>query len=305
MVPLAGIDVTLSSKNLACMVFYDSAKFKGYCIDISTDATTVTLPTLAVLDFTAVDKATPMTIQCTRQTSTNESIICDVGLMSSKISELKVKIDATTGAITKDAQVDYSLYGDSSVISLRSSPNFIAANTVSFEDAFYKIQLFKRTSFSGNASAVQTFYSLDLPQLVDKARRDYSAVTYNLYMKTGETTTRLMVEDTWTTGVAKIYTLSEAFIEVGSVGYYDQLRLDTVNILVNNKMVTSASQPLLKAFWNPGSQSTSINDLTSESILTKYLWLWITIGSVILVIVIIVTCYYCRRDTIDKYKITL
>lgn len=225
--------------------------------------------------------------------------------MTSKVYELKVKIDSTTGGLTKDAQVEYSVYGDSSVINVRSSPNYLAVNTMSFEDAFARIQLFKRTSFSGNASATQVFYSQDLSQLININKRSYASANYWVYMKPGETTTRMMIEDLWTTGVAKVYSVADSVVQTQSVGYYDQLRLNNVNLVVNEKMVLTSSQPLLSTFMNPGTQSTTINDLTSESIFTKYLWLWITIGSVILVAVIVIVCYYCRSDSIDKYKINL
>jgi hypothetical protein len=313
---LAAVDVFLSNKYLSCGIYYDLERYRGRCIDITTETTAATdPPTATVLNLTTTDsaaktiqateKATAISVQCTRQNRTNESIICDFALLNSKIYEQRLKIDATTGGLTGETNIEYWLYGDSFPLNLRSSSNFIAVNTFSFEDVFNRIQIFKRTSFSGNSSAVFAFYSLDLKTLVNQTIREYSAVNYQLYSKTGEIVTRLMVEDTLTTAVSRIYNITEATLQVLAAGYYEQIRLSTVNLTINNLMVLNRSQPIYAAFMNPGSATININDLVSESIFKKLLWLWITIASVIFVVVTIILCYFCRRESVDKYKISL
>lgn len=256
-------------------------------------------------EFTPLDKASSTSISCTRQLTTNESVLCDVGLFSSKIYEVRLKLDAATGKLAKDAQVEYNLYGDTFSREIKSSPYFIAVNTASFENSFFRIQIFKRTSVSGNSTATQAFYSADLTTMVSKDKRAYNEVPFNLYMYPGSNDTQLMIEDSLTGAVAKIYNVTEAVIQTGSIGYYDQLRLMDVLLTINDGMVVKSSHSLYSAFFNPNGAPISINDVSDESFFMKYLWIWITIGSVILVAVIVALLYFCRRETIDKYKITL
>lgn len=291
-------------KTWSCLIYKDGSitNLHGYCMDISTDVGTP--PSTTDFEFSPLSTAGGVDMSCIVVQNNNNSLICNVLLKSPKIYEFGVTINLDNGAITKGNQIEYEQYGNAESFYIKSSQSYFATMTLSTEEHFKRVVLYKRTSAVGGS--IFSYASVDLSPYYDKNdENSWKTLFFEIYSKPGETDYKLMIQDKVTTAVARSFNISDFSIEAKSIGYYEQLKLNNISLVLNNQMQNNFSATLYSIFYYPGSNSRDISDMQSTNYLTKYLWLWITIGSLLLLAALITVIYYCRRESIDKYNITL
>lgn len=283
------------------MVYSDTSitHLHSLCINISTAIGTV--PAVSSLKFDQLAKSTPVDISCYVSSTSNLTVFCDTALKSPKIYEIKLIVKDDVAGLNLDSQIEYEQYADSSTRRIHSSWDFFATLVSSATDNAFRVHVYKRRSAGGG---LLVYYSENLRELVGSGGWNDNHY-FSLYRKLGETSTKLLIQDRATLHVGKVFNITDLELETKSIGYYEQLRLQNVNLTVNKALQVQSNTSLYSMYFNPGTAEKNVSDITSTNYLTKYLWLWITLGSIILVTIIIVVCYYLRRETIDKYTITL
>lgn len=290
-----------ATKSLSCLIYSDASvtHLQSLCIDISTAINSP--PAVSSIAFSPLGTASASGLSCLISTTSNTTIICDVILRSPKIYELKLNIkDDNTGTVI-DSQVEYEQYADSISRQIQSSSEYFATLATSQTDNSLRVHVHKRKSANGGTLV---YYSENLQSLIGTDGYNYNHF-FSLYKKIGDKNTKLMIQDRSTQQFAKVFNITDLEIETKSIGYYEQSRLQNVSLVLNNNLQVSTKDSLYSMYFNPGTAEKNVSDLESTNYLTKYLWLWITLGSIILIAAVIVLCYYCRRETIDKYSISL